>query len=139
MEAIEDALLDKYHFDLPASIVEFERKERVSKRIQALKNENMSDEEIKNKESEISREVTSDIDKALRLYYLNKQVAKQGDISLSNQELNDEIVRYISQNPYLHGKERDEETTRDLISRMATAMMQRKAKEYALEQIKRVP
>ena len=108
MEALENALLEKYHFDLPASLVEVERKERISKKIQALKNENVSDEEIQQRQGEIESEVSSEIDRDLRLYFLNKQIAKQGKISLTNQELNDEIVRYMSQNPYLYEQESDE-------------------------------
>ena len=134
-EALENALLEHYHFDLPASIVESERKERISRRIKSLKNENVSDEEVKAKEGQIAREVTTEIDHALRLYFLNKQIAKQGEISVSNQELNDELVRYLTQNPYQYGNETDETATRELVSRMAMAMMQRKAKEYALAQV----
>ena len=135
IEALEDALLDAYHFDLPASIVRSEREERITKRIQALKSENISDEEIQAREKEIQQEISDEIDKAFRLYFLNKQIAKQGSLTLSNQELNDEIVRYMSQNPYLYGKEKEEALSRDLVSRMATLLMQRKAKEYALSQV----
>jgi trigger factor len=134
-EMLENTLLDKYHFDLPASIVASEIKERLSRRIQALKNANVTAEEIKIRKDEIEKEVAPEADRALRLYFINKQIAKQGEISLSNQELNDEIVRYFSQNPYLYKSETDDAATRDLVSRMANALMQRKTKEYALSQV----
>lgn len=138
MEALENALLEKYLFDLPASLVEFERKERIAKKIQALKNENMSEEEIQLRERDIESEVTSELDRDIRLYFLNKQIAKQGQISLTNQELNDEVVRYMSQNPYLYKQQNDDAATRELVSRMASALMQRKTKEYALSQVEAV-
>lgn len=135
MDSLEQALLETYHFDLPASFVEAERAERISRKIQALKEANLSDEEIKDQESAVEKEVAHEIDIALRLYFLNKQLIKQGQISLSNAELNEEMVRQMSQNPYLYGRDQDEAQTRELVSRIASEMMQRKAKEYALSQI----
>ena len=134
-DALDQALLDSYHFELPASFVEAERTERISRKIQNLKEANLSDEEIKAQESAVEKEVAHEIDIALRLYFLNKQLIKQGNISLSNAELNDELVRQMSQNPYLYGRDQDETKTREIVSRLASSMMQRKAKEYALSQI----
>lgn len=134
-KALEEALLEKYPFEVPASLVESERKDRLEERLQTLKNEELSDEERRARQGEIEKQLSFEVDHDVRLYFLNKQIAKQGNISLSNQELNDEIVRYISQNPYLYGKDRDDAATRDLVSRMANAMMQRKTKEYALAQV----
>lgn len=130
LEILENALLEKYPFDLPASLVESEKQERMNARLQ-----NMSEEEVKEKQSEIEEEVLKEIDRTLRLYFLNKQIAKQGNLTLSNQELNDEIVRQISQNPYLYNKETDKEVSREMISRMASNLLQRKAKEFALSQV----
>jgi len=135
IKALETALLDKYTFDLPATLVESERKNRTTNYLKSLYDENLSEDEFKNQEAEIHNKVSSEIDHDLRLYFLNKQIAKQGKISLTNQELNDELMRHMSQNPYLYGKETDEKTTRELVSRMATTLMQRKTKEYALSQV----
>jgi trigger factor len=131
IEALEEALLTKYHFDLPASIVISERKERMARRIQTLREEDLSDEEIKAREEEIQREVSNEIDRSLRLYFLNKQIAKQGKISLTNEELNEALVNYLTQNP----NEQETADTRDFVSRMASALLQRKTKEYALTQV----
>ncbi len=135
IEALERALLQAYPFELPQSLVESEREERIARKIQALKNAHVPDEEIKSQQRAIESEVAHDLDSALRLYFLDKQIVKQGNIALSNAELNDEITRLISQNPYLYGKDQSEEQTRAFISRVASSMLQRKAKDYALSQI----
>jgi trigger factor len=135
IKALEVALLEKYVFDLPASLVVSEMKTRKAKQIQTLHQENLSEEDKQMQEAALNSQLSSEVDHDLRLYFLNKQIAKQGKISLTNEELNDEIVRYMSQNPYLYGKETDEKATRELVSRMATALMQRKTKEYALSQV----
>ena len=135
IEALEEALLEKYSFDLPASLVEGERIDRIRSHLERLKGDGMSDEEIKNHEQEIEAEVAKETEALLRLYFLNKQIVKQGNLSLTNQELNDELVKQISQNPYLYGKETDKEASKEMVSRMAANLMQRKAKNYALDQV----
>lgn len=133
-DALEQALLETHHFDLPASFVEAERTERISRKIQAMKQDNLSDDEIKSQEKEIEKQVAHEIDIALRLYFLNKQLAKQGKISLTNAELNEELSRQFTANPYLYSKN-DEAKTKEFVSHIASEMMQRKAKEYALSAI----
>ena len=134
-EALEQALLDTYSFDLPASVTESEREGRISKRIQELKNEQVPESEIKAKESEIEQEVADEVDRSLRLYFLNKQIARQGKISLTNQELNEALMQHLQQYPGLYGKQKDEAFMRDLVSRMADALMQRKVRAYSLSQL----
>ncbi len=134
-EALEKALLEKYTFDMPTSLVEAERIERIRSRLEELKNQGISDEEIKAREKEIEVGVAKEIDEVLRLYFLEKQIAKQGNITLSNQELNNELIRQINQNPYLYGRDMDQETSKAMVNRMAASLMQRKAKDYALEQV----
>lgn len=133
--ALEASLLETYTFDLPASLVEKERRERIKGRIQSLKEEGVSDEEIKGRESAIEAEIAEDVDKRLRFYYLNRKIAEQGNISLTNQELNDEVTRQVHSNPYYYQREMDDEKTREIISRLASSLLQRKTKEYALSQV----
>jgi len=135
IEALEKALLEKYSFDLPVSLVEAERVERIRTRLETLKKEGMSDEEIKSHEKKIEAEVAKEIDELLRLYFLNKQIVKQGNISLSNQELNDALVQQARQYPYLYEKEMDKDASKEMVSRLASELMQSKAKDYALEQV----
>lgn len=135
IEALENYLLETYHFDVPASISERERRERVKARIQSLKDDSLTDEEIKGQEKEIEAKVSKDVDKLLRLYYLNKKIAQQGNISLTNQELNDEVVHQMHMNPQYYRQEMDSETSREIVSRLASSLLQRKTKEYALSQV----
>jgi trigger factor len=122
LKALEEKLLEKYTFDVPASLVKNKVEDLREKA--ATQEENTNEEEL---EQSAIRE--------LRLYFINKQIAKQGSISITNQELNDEIMRFISQNPYLYSGDQNEEKTRELVSRMAAILMQRKTEEYALSQI----
>ncbi|MCP5468973.1 MAG: trigger factor [Chlamydiales bacterium] len=135
IDALDEALVKHFKFDLPTSIVEGERQHRIKEQIRRLKLQKLDDEEIKKRETEIEKEVAESVEDNLRLYFLNKQIEKQGKISLSNQELNEELIRQISSNPAYQRQDMDKETSRELISRLSSSLMQKKTKEYALSQV----
>ena len=135
IEALDNALLKAVEFDLPASIIEGERRHRISDQIRRMKMQNLGDEEIKKYEAEIEKEVGATVEDSLRLYFINKQIEKQGKISLSNQELNQELAHQIATNPSYRSQEMDKESSRALIERLSTSLMQRKTKDYALSQV----
>ena len=132
---LEKALLEKYEFELPDTLKKEEHKERLKAKLQELKEQNLSDEEIQKEQQKIEELVDSEIDYSLRLYFLEKQVAKQGDVKVTNQELNAEIGHFLSQNPMLQAKGLDKEMTQRLISKLSSEIMERKVKEYCLSQV----
>ena len=132
---LEKALLREYHFDLPQSLMQEEREERTRRKIQELKKNQLSDEQIREHEKQVEQEVLKEANEALRLYFLNKQLIEQGKITVSNKELNEEIVRQVTQNPMYYGRDMEKELTKEMVSRMASSLLQRKAKEYALAQV----
>ncbi|MFN0064675.1 MAG: trigger factor [Chlamydiales bacterium] len=135
VEALEEALLSSYPLDLPASIVESEKEARLKERLRLLKAQKLSDEELKMREKEITQEVTQEAEKTLRLFFLNKQLANQGKISLSKQELNEELVRQISTNPAYQRQDLSAENSKELISRLSSSLLQRKTRDWALSQV----
>lgn len=137
IEALDNALLEKYVFDIPFSLIESEKESRLSEREKYFEHSKLSDEEIAIKLEEFEQECERDIPRALRLYFLNKQIEKQGRISLSKEELNEEIVKQIQQNPYLYSKDNEGET-KDIVSQMIASMMRKKAREYALSQVQSI-
>lgn len=134
LEALESALLDHYTFDLPTSILRQEEESRLRQQIQRLKIQKLTDDEIKAKQPEIEKEVAEKSENSLRLYFLNKQIAMQGKLSLSQQEINQEVVRYLSANPQLQDH-LDKEKSQELLSQLTTSLMTKKTREFALEQV----
>ncbi len=116
IKAVEDALIEKYTFDLPASIVKAEK-------------------EMRQKEEASQENIDELVDRSLRLYFLNKQIAQQGNISLTQEELNNELVRHMTQNPQFFGNKMDKETSQKLVSHLTGVLMERKTKDYALSQL----
>lgn len=136
IQALEDALLEAYTFELPSSFVESEREVRIKEKIADLKKQQLSDDEIKAKESEVENEAADLVDKSLRLFFINKQIAKQGEISVSQKELNDELIRQMARNPAYFQRGMDQGATNQLVERLSNALIDRKTKEYALSQVK---
>jgi trigger factor len=134
LEALEEKLLDTYTFDLPQSILHQEEESRLRREIQRLKLKKMSDEEIKEHQKGLEKEVAEQSERSLRLYFLNKQIAKQGNISLSQQEINQELVRYLTQNPQLQ-EHLDREQSQELYAQLINSLMTKKTKEFALSQV----
>ncbi|MCH9610948.1 MAG: Trigger factor [Chlamydiales bacterium] len=135
IEALDDALVQQFQFDLPTSIVEGERRHRIADKLRLLKMQDLSDEEIKQKEAEVEKEVADGVEDSLRLYFINKQIEKQGKISLTNQELNQELAHQVATNPAYRADDMDKDKSRALIERLSTTLLQRKTKDYALEQV----
>lgn len=134
-EALDDVLAKTYTFDVPASLVQAEQEQRLRERLQELKTQNVSDEEIQGKQKEIEAAVSAEVQRSLRLYFLGRQIAEQGKVRVTNEELSAELVRHMQQNPYLYGKDVSKEQSRDLVGRLSSSLMQRKARDYALSQI----
>lgn len=136
VEALENALIEKYHFDLPASIVEAEREYLLKKEIESLKkDQNLSDEEIKSQEEKLESKIAEQIDRKIRLYYLNKQIQNQENITLTHEELNQEFNTAIQMRRYLYGEELGKEEIRKLASQVAFSLLHKKAFDRALEKI----
>lgn len=134
-KALEDALLEKYPFDLPASLIEAEREEWLKEKFESLKIEELSDEEIKSQEEILERDALEAVQRKIRLYYLNKQVQKQEAITLTHEELSQELNRTINLQRYLYGKTLEKEEVRKLAANAASYLLYQKAFNRGLEKV----
>lgn len=123
---LKNVLLETYLFDLPESLVLEEKRERLQTKSEALKKQNLSESELKKKEKELEEETLEEGKRALRLYFLTQQIAKQGRITVSREEINQELQKRLGFR---------KEIPEDLINRMSNALYQRKIKDYALRQL----
>jgi trigger factor len=97
LKSIQDALIKKTKFDLPVSMLEEERNQRLKERLSQLKKENLSKEQILEKETEIEKEVKVDVERSLKLWFISKHLAQENNISVSEQEVTQAIVTQLSQ------------------------------------------
>lgn len=125
-EQFKDQLLKTYQFDLPATLVDSEKNERLERRLALLKKENVSEKDLKQKEKELESEMLEEGKRALRLYFITRQMAKQGNITVTNEEVNRALQSSIGV---------AKEIPKDVFNRVSNALFERKLKKYALSQI----
>ena len=126
----EELLMAQYPFELPASLVEEERKIRIRERIRELKSQKRTDEEITAMESSIEEEVEQEVDRALRTFFIMRHIAETNKIAVTEQEVQMELARarmYYGQ----YGKEEDPE----LKSQIASNVLNDKVKDFLVENI----
>lgn len=91
-DQINEFLVDKYSFDLPASLIETEKKHRINQQMQNEKFkanwEKMSEDEKKAFEAKIVDEASQ----AVRLFYLSRKIVNDAKISITHQDVQLEAV-----------------------------------------------
>ncbi|MDP1834400.1 MAG: trigger factor [Chlamydiales bacterium] len=96
---IEKQLLEKYTFEVPASILESERQTRVRNRIRGLHTRQASEDEIKQRSAQIEDEARVDAESFVRLYYLLRPIVQKNNLSITQYDMYQELTRQIHQLP----------------------------------------
>lgn len=135
-EQVKEALLEVYLFDIPASVLQASKDHQVNKRLNELAKEKLSDEERKEKEKEIEDTAHKESERYLRLFFLNKQIAKQAKLVVSEKELGQAFSAEMQRNPYYNLKNLNEQQVRNLVSNLKDELMERKITDYLLAHAK---
>ncbi len=111
---LEDQLLEKYTFEVPASLYDSERQVRVRKLIEQLKDENVSEEDIQARQQELEEQADTLTDRNLRLYFIALPVAREKKYSADQTEMLSELYRVnaLPLHERLIDKDMDHETVR---------------------------
>lgn len=135
LKAIEEELVEQNPIELPASIKEQERRTRIKERLEELKKNGMSDEEIKAKETSIEEEVAKESEFALRRHFLLRHIEEAEGIRLTNEELNQAVTGYFQQHPWLFTQKMSKEQSNEMVSRIAAQAREQKTRERILEKV----
>jgi trigger factor len=88
----EAALLEKYKFDVPASLIEEQYREISNQKIRDLKKHEHSKEHLETMREEIGTSVREELNRAYRLYFLAQRIAQEHQIAVYQKELMEEAV-----------------------------------------------
>ncbi len=132
--ALEDVLLASYSFDIPQSMKTAEKEVRMTRRMQELK-QTESEDALEARKAELEKEIDELVDKSLRLYFISRQIAKQGKIQLTQDEINRELSSQIMMNPAAFRGDMDKAASERILSQISATLMERKIKEYALSAV----
>ena len=136
IRALENILIQKYKFEVPASLLKNEIESRKNEKTEELRRQNMSPEKIEAEKESIDTWATNIAEQSLRLHFLLAAIGEKGKVEMSREELNEKLNNEILRNPYYHSlvKENNEKL-QGLIRRLTTQFQHEKIREYALEQV----
>lgn len=93
---VEEYLLKTYPFDIPASLVEAQKKEMLNQKVRKLSENNEAPEAMTAKVHQAQTEIDKELDRAYRLFFLSRKVAEENGIQVYEREIMNEMMRQLS-------------------------------------------
>ncbi len=103
-DQLEEALTKSIEFDVPETLVETEKQNRMQDRIYKLKQSGLSDEEITKQQPEIENEIEAAAKRALKLYFIFRKLAFEKKVQVTEDELRKSIMHHLSEMGLLQHK-----------------------------------
>lgn len=92
---IENILLEKYDFDIPASLIATQMKETLSHKLAELRKHEHSKEHLQAMAKEIEANTSVELQRAYRLYFLTRKIAEENNIGVFENELMNEMFKQM--------------------------------------------
>lgn len=89
---LEEILLEKYPFDIPASLTSREIKNRLEYAKRQLRHIGKTEKEISEQIATIEMEIAAQVEKAFRMFFLARSVADKYDIEVTQNEMVRELM-----------------------------------------------
>lgn len=134
-EQVEQQLIAKYQFDLPASFIDKDKEARLSFKISHL-----SDDEKHRQErlEELEKEAATEAEQACRLFFLTSKVAEESNLTVSSDEI---VQEYMRESMIEDPAERifdNRMDPKDIRTRLYTYLLEKKAKNYLAEKAAKI-
>ncbi len=84
---VEKQILEKYPFDLPASLIDKQSKQTIAARKHQIKKSEYSPEKLQEIYQEIEESVLKELTDAYRLFFITQHIAKQANITVYESEI----------------------------------------------------
>jgi trigger factor len=91
-EQINDFLINTYPFDLPASLIETEKKHRFNQAMENPKFKNQWNRLSQDEQKQIETNLEIESNQAVRLFFLSHSIVKEAKIPITHKQIEDEAV-----------------------------------------------
>ncbi len=125
-EQINDFLIEKYPFELPHSLVETEKKHRLSQLIEKPEWKETTPEQRQTLEHNLMHESNQ----AVRLFYLSRKIVNDAKISITHKEIQDEAIATLRS----FGARNVEKIPKEIYALALSKVMLAKAQDHILAQ-----
>lgn len=133
-DQLANLLIQNYHVDLPASMVEPDMKRSSEAAIREVKTHAKKGEDISAKTQQAAAQAAKQIENNYKVYFLLKKVADDNKITVDSREIMHELMRQMFA---VHPSERiinPQGDPKESRSRIFAFLLQQKAKDWLIEQ-----
>jgi trigger factor len=131
-EQVNDFLTEQYPFDLPATLVETEKKHRKQQLMQDPKFKANWDKMSQEEKEKLEEKLFIESSHAVRLFYLSRAVVHQARIPITHKEIQDEAISTM--HSFGHRNIQADRIPREVFALSLSKVILAKAQEYILEQ-----
>lgn len=133
-QQLDDELLTKYHFDMPASLVQAEYDKRLGDAEAWFKQNRQSEEAAVREKEQLEKTLPQQVEKSCRLFFLIMSFANQHKIGVTQEEVAQELSNQILQGKRLP----TDKNSNEIRDRLTQQIVLRKCRDYIIEHVKRM-
>jgi trigger factor len=133
---IDDILLEKYHFEVPDSLVKAERRQVLKDKITQMKREKLDDDAIAAKQKEIEEGVDQQVDSKLRLLFITQTISEKENLAVTQEELNQKLSAHAMELAMGGWGTKSDEEKQKIYSYFSSILMEDKVKDFLIGKAK---
>lgn len=126
---VDDQLFQRYQFDVPVSLIESDKKQRIADEIEYLKKRKMPNDAITRHIEQMEHSLNGELERTYRLLFLIFKFAQEHEITVSQEEIMEELTQQVMQGenaPLLRGVKDPKEVR----ARINHHLLLRKCRDY---------
>lgn len=130
---VDMQLLDKYHFELPSTLLESELEQRKQDALGWLEHSGATPDVVDKRKHEIESNLPSQVERSVRLYFIFVSFANTHKIPVTQEEIAQELSQQI-----LRGNiPQQDRNSNEIQNRLSQIILMRKCRDYIIDHVKR--
>lgn len=131
---LDQQLLDKYHFDIPDSLIQAEVAQRMAGQREWMLRQNLVANEAQNMLNELERRLPAEVEKGCRLLFLLLRFAQENNLQVSQDEIINELTQELAYGAQ-GGRLSDMGDPNAVRARITQGLLLRKAKDFLVNNL----
>jgi trigger factor len=132
---LQNALLEKYRFDVPMTLIAYEAQREMDQIFETFKKQNYSKEALEEIKKQIESSISQRVELQLRLFYLTQQYGYENKMQITPEELESELKHQLLSVPMEERFIDQSMPPEELRSRLLTLVTANKALSSLLDQV----
>lgn len=130
---VDHLLLENYRFDMPLSLLEDEKQQRIDDATHWMHEVKATEEMIEQRKENLEKTLPEQVEKSCRLFFLLISIANAHNIQVTRDEIAQELSRQILQGQRLPSDRNSEQ----IQNRLGRQILLQKTRDYIIDHVKR--